>query len=352
MLKERDDSERLQAAVAEAAARNEPVAICGRGSKHFLGPRPAGSMLGVAEHLGVVDYRPEELVLTARAGTPLTEIKRVLAARGQVLPFDPPLYGGDGSIGGAVAAGIAGPGRPWLGAVRDAVLGVTLLNGRAEVLKFGGQVMKNVAGFDVARLTTGAFGTLGVLLDVSVKVLPRPQYEVTRVFQLDRDTALAEVAAWSRMPLPLSATCQVDEVLYVRLSGTVAGVRAAAAKIGGDAEYDDGLWDALRDHTHRFFEQTGTARRWRLSLPPAAPYPDVEGRWLTEWGGAQRWLVTDAPADAIHAATAACGGHATPFSDAVPLTAVAPALLQYMRQVKAAFDPQGLFNRGRLWPES
>jgi len=348
VLRERDDSERLCAAVADAIARNVPVAICGRGSKHFLGPPPSGSMLAVAEHVGILDYAPAELVLTARAGTPLAEVKRALAAHAQVLPFDPPLYGGDGSFGGAIAAGIAGPARPWSGAVRDAVLGVTLLNGRAEVLRFGGQVMKNVAGFDVSRLVTGAFGTLGVLLDISVKVLPRPQFELTRAFECDRDAALARVVAWSRTPLPLSGTCHVDGVLYVRLSGSVAGVRAAAARLGGDSVYDDALWDGLRDHSHPFF----AARCWRLSVPPAAPYLDIEGNWLTEWGGAQRWLATDAPTDAIHAAATACGGHATPYFDAAPLGACDAAVLKYMRQVKAAFDPHGIFNRGRLWRET
>jgi glycolate dehydrogenase FAD-binding subunit len=348
VLRERDDSERLQAAVADAVARDEPVAICGRGSKHFLGAPSVGSMLGVIEHVGIIDYRPEELVLRARGGTPLAEIKRALAANAQVLPFDPPLYGGDGSLGGAVAVGTAGPARPWSGAVRDAVLGVTLLNGRAEVLRFGGQVMKNVAGFDVSRLVTGAFGTLGVLLDVSIKVLPRPQYEVTRAFEFDRSSALANVLAWSRTPLPLSGTCHVDGVLYVRLSGTVAGVRAAAGRIGGEAVHDDALWDALRDHTHPFF----AARCWRLSVPPAAPYPDLDGSWLTEWGGAQRWLSGDVEAADVHAAARRLGGHAMPFFDAGPPNDCHPSVLKYMQRLKTAFDPRNIFNRGRLWPEN
>jgi glycolate oxidase FAD binding subunit len=344
-MRDKDDSERLLAAVASAVSTQQPLVICGRGSKAFIGPAAGGNMLTVADHCGGIDHRPDELVLTARAGTPLATIKRQLAEHAQVLAFDPPTFAGDGSLGGAVAAGFSGPGRPWFGSVRDAVLGVTLIDGRAQRLTFGGQVMKNVAGYDVSRLMVGAFGTLGVLLDVSVKVMPRPQLEMTRAFETDRDDAHAKVVAWARAPLPVSATCHVDRTLYVRLSGTETGVRAATRQLGGvESPRADELWDSLRDRAHRFF---AAAPCWRIALPPAAAYPDLPGVWLTEWAGAQRWLrTTAAPADVV-AAVRRSGGFATPFNEtAAPTDA---AMIKYHRRVKDAFDPDGLFNRGRMF---
>ncbi len=206
-----------------------------------------------------------------------------------MMAFDPPTFAGDGSLGGAVASGLSGPGRPWYGALRDAVLGVTLINGRAQRLKFGGSVMKNVAGYDVSRLMAGAFGTLGVLLDVSIKVLPRPQFESTRAFALDRNAAHANVVAWARSALPLSATCHADGMLHVRLSGTEKGVRGAVARIGGDeVSHASEFWDSVRDQTHAFFRRGPHLSRRRCRRQPA--YPALDGDWLTEWAGAQRWF--------------------------------------------------------------
>jgi glycolate oxidase FAD binding subunit len=349
MPRDRDDSERLLAAVAAAAANDRPLAICGRGSKTFLSPAATGSMLAVGDHSGVVDYRHDELVVTARAGTPLVELRRILASQRQMMAFDPPSFAGDGSLGGAVAAGLSGPGRPWYGALRDAVLGVTLINGRAERLAFGGQVMKNVAGYDVSRLMAGAFGTLGVLLDISVKVMPRPLHESTRAFALDRDTALANVVAWARSPLPLSATCHVDGVLHVRLSGTDKGVRAAAGRIGGeDLPYAAEFWESLRDQTHPFF---GGGRCYRVAMPAAAAYPTLPGIWLTEWAGGQRWLRTEATREQVDLAAHRLGGHATEFRDPRASQPFDKGALKYYRRIKDAFDPKAIFNRGRLFQE-
>jgi glycolate oxidase FAD binding subunit len=349
MARDRDDSERLIAAVATAAANERPLAIYGRGSKTFLSPPAVGSMLAVGDHSGVVDYRPDELVLTARAGTPLVELRRILGSQQQMLAFDPPTFAADGSLGGAIATGLSGPGRPWYGAARDAVLGIALINGRAERLTFGGQVMKNVAGYDVSRLMTGAFGTLGVLLDISVKVLPRPQHETTRAFAVDRDTALANVTAWARTPLPLSATCHVDGVLHVRLSGTEKGVRAAAAQIGGDElQHGAELWDSLRDQTHPFFV---AGRCYRVVVPPAAAYPMLPGAWLTEWAGGLRWFRTDAAREQIDLAMRRIGGHATEFRDPQAPQPFDKGALKYYRRLKDAFDPKAIFNRGRLFQE-
>jgi len=349
MARDRDDSERLLAAVATAAANDRPLAIYGRGSKAFLHPAPVGDMLSVGDHCGVIDYRHDELVLTARSGTALADARRLLASQQQMLAFDPPTFAGDGSLGGAVATGLSGPARPWYGAVRDAVLGVTLINGRAERLKFGGQVMKNVAGYDVSRLMAGAFGTLGVLLDISIKVMPRPQHESTRVFSFDRDTALANVIAWARSPLPLSATCHVDGVLHVRLSGTEKGVRAAAAQIGGDELSHAGdFWDSIRDQTHAFF---GGGRCYRIALPPAAAYPAIDGVWLTEWAGAQRWFRSNAAREQIDGSARKLGGHVTEFRQANGFQPFDKGALKYFRRLKDAFDPKAIFNRGRLFQE-
>jgi glycolate oxidase FAD binding subunit len=348
-IHERDDSERLREAVAAAVANRQSVAICGRGSKAFLGPVGAGNMLGTADHCGGIDYRPDELVITARAGTPLADIRRLLATQSQMLPFDPPMFRGDGSLGGAVAAGLSGPQRPWFGSVRDAVLGVRLINGHAQVLDFGGQVMKNDAGYDVARLMTGAFGTLGVLLHISIKVLPQPACETTLAFELDRDSALARVVAWARESVPLSATCHVDDTLHVRLSGTQLGVSSAARALGGTVvPHAEAFWDALRDHALPFFAD---AQCWRIALPAAAPFPALAGRWLIEWAGGLRWLNSAAPADAVRAAVAAAGGFATPFHRVAQAPRVEAPLAKYYQRIKAAFDPHDVFNRGRLWAD-
>ena len=377
MARDRDDSERLIAAVGDAIAADAPLAICGRGSKAFMSGDSAGAMLAIGDHSGIIDYRHDELVLTARSGTPLVELRRVLAGQRQMMAFDPPTFAGDGSLGGAVAAGLSGPGRPWYGALRDAVLGVTIVNGLGERLRFGGSVMKNVAGYDVSRLMAGAFGTLGVLLDISVKVLPLPQAESTRVFELDRDAALARTIEWARTPLPLSATCHAEGQLHVRLSGSEKGVRAAAAQIGGEElAHAAEFWESLRDQMHPFFAaRRGVsarpsvdapssdarlsldARPWRVALPSAAAYPHVAGEWLTEWGGAQRWLATDASLADVDAAARRLGGRATAFGrgssgvqpfDPPPFEEGA---LKYYRRLKHAFDPHAILNRGRLFAE-
>ena len=249
-----------------------------------------------------------------------------------------------------VAAGLSGPRRPWGGAVRDAVLGVKLINGRGEALRFGGQVMKNVAGYDLSRLMVGALGTLGILLEVSIKVLPRPAVERTLVFELDAVAAAARQVEWGRRPLPLSATLAHAGRLHLRLSGSGQGVQAAREALGGE-ETDNAIWAAVRDQTLGFFHTA--APLWRISLPPAAPALDGVG--LTEWGGALRWLASDAAAESLRRRVAALGGHATLFKGhdggAEVFQVLAPALLALQRKLKLALDPDGLFNPGRLYPE-
>jgi glycolate oxidase FAD binding subunit len=346
-MESHDDSARLIEAVHEAAANETPLVISGSASKAFLGPVAEGALLLTGEHRGVVDYHPEELVLTARSGSPLDEVRRLLDEQRQMLPFDPPLFGGDGTLGGAVATALAGPGRPWYGGVRDAVLGVEIVNGRGERLRFGGQVMKNVAGYDLSRLMAGAFGTLGVLLSVSLRVVPKPEIELTRVFELGRDAALQRQVDLGREPEPLTATWHEGERLYVRLSGSLAGVNAAARRLGGVDDPEHGaIWARVRDHDHPAFQ----TRLWRFSLPAAAPYP-FDADWLTEWGGRQRWASVALPPQQVWRIAAALGGHATLYGEGAAFQPLGQALLAYHRRVKQALDPARILNRGRLYPE-
>jgi glycolate oxidase FAD binding subunit len=338
--------------VRAAAQAHRRLVVRGSDSKSFLYERTDAAPLHATDVAGIVDYAPAELVVTARAGTPLSALRAAVAAEGQMLGCDPPSFGGEdaGTLGGAIAAGLAGPARPWRGAVRDAVLGVEIVNGLGTHLAFGGRVMKNVAGYDVSRLMAASHGTLGVIVAASVRVVPMPEAETTLRFELDRDTARARTTAWGRRPLPITATCHADRTLCVRLSGTATGVTAAIASLGGDAVPEpeaSAFWSSVRDHRHPFFQ--GRAL-WRVSLPPAAPDPDlgadVAARWLTEWGGALRWLVSDADATRVRRAAAACGGFAQCFSSPGGFAPVTDVVERYQARLRAAFDPHGVFARG------
>lgn len=345
MSNDNDISGKLAAAVRAAALQGQPLAIRGGGSKRFLTGESAGDTLDVTDHRGIVNYEPTELVLTARAGTPLREIEAALAGHNQMIAFEPPHFGPNATLGGTIACNLSGPRRPWTGAARDFVLGTTIVNGRGEILKFGGEVMKNVAGYDVSRLMAGARGALGVLLDVSLKVLPRPAHELTLALEMTADEAIERMNRWAGQPLPLTGACHSGETLYVRLSGSETAVRAAQARIGG-AEYDKGAgyWIDLREQRRAFFG--GETPLWRLSVPPAAPMLRLPGKWKLDWGGAQRWLKSDAPPEEVHRAAVAAGGHAQPWRGiAGPATAPLPAVLQHLHErLKQAFDPAGLFN--------
>ena len=333
--------ERVRAAISDAT----PLCISGCGSKAFYGRACAGETLDISGHRGIVAYEPPELVITARAGTPLAEIEAALAANNQMLPFEPPHFSELTTLGGMVAAGLSGPRRPWGGSVRDAVLGVKLLNGCGEVLRLGGQVMKNVAGYDVSRLMVGALGTLGVLLEVSVKVLPRPACERTLVF--DSSTKPSRLSE-----MPVSASLELDGRLYLRLSASTRCVEMAVESLAGEAA-DPAIWTAARDQTLPFFQTA--LPLWRISLPPAAPALNLLGNEMIEWAGAKRWLASDLPAKTIRQRVGALGGHATLFrnhtaTDSVfqPLPA---AMLALHQRIKHALDPHAVFNRGRLYPE-
>jgi glycolate oxidase FAD binding subunit len=302
-----------------------------------------------------VDYEPTELVITARCGTPLAEIEAVLAERNQMLAFEPPHFGEGATLGGAIAAGLSGPRRADAGAVRDFVLGAKSMDGKGEVLGFGGQVMKNVAGYDVSRLMAGSLGTLGLLLEVSVKVLPRAFCETTLRFETGEIEAIRKLNEWGGQPLPISASCWLDGMLMLRLSGAQAAVEAAIKSLGGEVVHDaDPFWASLREQQHPFFEGEGAL--WRLSVPSTTSAIVLKGRQMIEWGGAQRWLRAEsdhATAESIRRTVAATGGHATLFRGGDKSVGVfqplAPGVAKIHERLKAAFDPSHVFNPGRMY---
>ena len=348
-MNEADISQVLAETVRNAAAARTPLAIHGTGSKRFLTGDIDGAPLDVTGHCGIVSYEPTELVLTARAGTPLREIEIALAEKNQMLAFEPPHFGPKATLGGTIACNLSGPRRPYAGSARDFVLGTRIINGKGEVLKFGGQVMKNVAGFDVSRLMAGGHGTLGVLLEISLKVLPKPAQEITLTFQMGADEAIRRMNTWAGQPLPLSAAAFSSDTLYIRLSGSVAGVRAARAKLGGELlEKGATFWEELREHQQSYFN-TDTPL-WRLSVPPAAAPIDLPGNWLLDWGGAQRWLLTDAPAGNIHRMAESVGGYATLFRTSqasATRNAELPEPVRILQKnIKQSMDPAGILNPG------
>jgi glycolate oxidase FAD binding subunit len=345
-----DRTESLAAAVRQAYTERRPLRIVGGDTQRDYGRRVDAQAFVVAEHRGVVQYDPTELVVTVRTGTPLMELEALLAEHKQMLGFEPPIFGAGGTIGGAVAAGGAGPRRPFTGSVRDFVLGVKLLDGRGEVLRFGGVVFKNVAGFDAFRLMAGSLGCLGVLLEVSLRLLPRPECERALTLTLDRTAAQRHAIELMRRPAALSGLCIDGERLHVRFSGSQVAVDETVATTGGEPESLE-FWSQLRHRRHAFF--AGAGPLWRISVPATAAHLALDGRWLWDWAGAQRWLISPEPAEKIRAAAAAAGGHATLFRGAQEgdevFTPLPRALFELHRRIKAAFDPTGILNPGRMY---
>lgn len=349
-----DNTEQLRERVLSAIANRIPLQIIGGNSKAFYGRPTQGEPFHVAQHSGIIHYEPTELVITARCGTPLAEIETLLAAHGQMLAFEPPHFGSNATLGGTVATGLSGSRRAYTSAVRDVVLGTRLINGQGEVLKFGGEVMKNVAGFDVSRLQVGALGTLGVLLDISLKVLPCPEAEITLCFIMNETQALTTMTQWGRQNLPISAMCFEGNTLHIRLSGAESALKAARQRLGGEALSPiiaQAFWLSVREQQHDFFQ--GETPLWRLSLAPATPQPQLSGTWFIDWGGALRWLKSDESAETIFATMQNLSAHACRFRSALGYEFQPPseALAKLHRNIKQAFDPHGIFNRGRLYAE-
>ncbi|MBD9664370.1 glycolate oxidase subunit GlcE [Variovorax sp. VRV01] len=364
----RQIAERIRAAAADAT----PLRIRGGGTKDFHGETPHGEVLSTTALTGITSYEPSELVVTVRGGTPLDELEAVLAEKGQCLPFEPPHFGaaGAGTVGGMVAAGLSGPARASVGAVRDYVLGATLVNGRGDVLSLGGQVMKNVAGYDVSRVLAGSLGTLGVIAEVSLKVLPVAPAEATLEFACSQADALRLLNEWGGRPLPLNASCWFEQagtgILQLRLRGAVAAVEAACAHLGGERKDNAQAaahWQALRDQRLPWFD-TGANALWRLSVPQTASalaWGDGDGDGaapLVEWHGAQRWYqAPPAQAARIREAARAAGGHATLFrmpaghaaDNRVPrFDALSAPVARIHQALMHEFDPHRIFDRARL----
>lgn len=347
-----DLSPTLREQVLHAREQQQAISIRGNNTKSFLGHQDDTPVLDVSAHSGVLHYEPTELVMTARAGTLLSEINKCLDEHQQMLAFEPPVFDDKATLGGTIACNLSGPRRPYTGAARDFVLGCRIINGQGQILKFGGEVMKNVAGYDVSRLMAGSMGTLGILLDISIKVIPKPQQEITIRKEVDSTKALEVMSRWGQLPMPISAACHDGNHLYFRLSGSELSLRSAHNKMGGDlVKNDSDFWLRLREHTHAFFDTNKPL--WRLSLPSNTPMLNLEGKKFIDWGGAQRWLVSNMSTEKIRAITANAGGHATLYRDpnnkAGTFHPLSAPMLKIHERIKLSFDPDKLFNPGRMY---
>ena len=376
--------------ILHASHAGQPLRLRGGGTKDFLGQSLQGEVLNTTLYSGILSYEPSELVITVRGGTSLAEVEAALAQKGQCFAFEPPHFGAGATIGGMVAAGLSGPARASVGTVRDFVLGARVINGKGEHLTFGGQVMKNVAGYDVSRLLAGSWGQLGLITEVSLKVLPVVPGEATLVCAgVSQEQALTLLNRWGGQPLPLNASAWVHDTtaspaqdyLFVRLRGAIAAVEAAVAKMGAEVQalgaqvtrMDNAQaapdWKASGEQTLDFFNAPDDQDcLWRLSVPQTAPVLDVRVHGATcaqyiEWHGAQRWLWAPASAASqVREAAVKVGGHATLFRTSAasqqtlgdvdkqagvytPLNAVQQRI---QNELKKQFDPAGIFNLGRV----
>lgn len=361
--------------IKQAAASKQTLRIQGGNTKHFYGEHSAShAVLDTREYAGVVSYEPSELVVTVRSGTPLAELEQLLSTQGQCLAYEPPHFGAAATVGGMVAAGLAGPSRAHVGSVRDHVLGAKLINGLGEELTFGGQVMKNVAGYDVSRVLAGSMGTLGLITEISLKVLPVAPAEATLACELPQREALEQMHRWGAQALPLNASAWFhndakQDVLYVRLRGAVAAVEAACPRMVADVQAAGGrairmdkqtaasLWQACREQTLSFFHASSPELcLWRLSLPQTAPVLDLPFAMLIEWHGGLRWLWAPASAATqLRQVAHQAGGHATLFrraqtgaTDTQVFSELPQVQQRIQRELQKQFDPHGVFNTARL----
>ncbi len=342
----------LKEQVWAARKAQRPLCIVGGDSKRHIGREPTGDPIDIGTYSGVVDYQPSELVITVRAGTTIAEMQEVLAEENQVLAGEPPEFDGEATVGGTLACNLSGPARPWQGSIRDHVLGVRIINGRGEHLRFGGQVMKNVAGYDVSRLMAGAMGTLGILTEVTLKVAPRPEATVTVRRSMGAGEALQAVNTLCRTPLPVTGTCWYEGSLHVRLAGPDSAISAASAQLKGDLlPDDDGFWRALRDMRLPFFVDAEDL--WCILLRPSREHFLQDERWLIDWRGARRWLAAGSDRESIDRLVANVGGEAWQMRGAPDGADVFPgrrgAYCKMLLQLKQALDPAGIFNPGRLY---
>lgn len=349
-----DLSQQLQEQVLAASADGRPLRIVGGNTKAFMGrsSSEACERLELSGHSGILSYHPVELVLTARAGTPLAELEAALAEQHQMLSFEPPRLGPTSTLGGTLACNQSGPGRPWWGSVRDQVLGIRMINGQGEHLRFGGQVMKNVAGYDVSRLQAGAMGTLGVITEVSLKVLPKPAFSCTLKLAVGPGEAIAIMNRRALESRPLTAACWYQGHLYLRLSGAHSAVEATVSRWPGEVdEAGEQFWQQLRDQQLALFD--GEMPLWRFSVNPSAAMAELEGEWMLDWGGAQRWCRGEVDKARVETIAAAAGGQVSLYRggnrEQEVMHSLPPAMKQLQQRLKQAFDPDYLFNPGRVY---
>ena len=342
------DEVSLQQQVLKAIESRAPLRISAGKTKAFMGQDATGTLVDLGSHCGIIEYDPRELVLTARSGTRLSEIEKALADAGQMLAFEPPHFGSDATLGGTISAGLSGPRRPYSGSARDFVLGCKVLNGRGEIASFGGQVMKNVAGYDVSRLLAGSHGTLGILLEISLKVLPRPASSITVSRECSQEDAISIMSEFLSRPYPVDGACHDGERAHLRISGSSQAVKEARKKIPGDILPDaDQFWHDLREQKLPFFHRPGTL--YRIAVKPASRPLHLNGHWLLDWGGAQRWLYSEEDVATIRHQTALSGGHVTAFRNGRNSTPLPPPLSALHQRLKASFDPEDIFNRGHIF---
>ncbi len=348
-----DETGRQIKVVRSAFRNSEPLRIVGSGSKSFLGRPIVGTLLDVSDNEGISSYEPSELVLTAKAGTKLKEVVKTLGESRQMLGFEPPAFGDNATIGGTIACGLSGPRRPFSGSARDFVLGIQCINGKGELQSFGGQVIKNVAGYDVSRLMVGALGTLGILCEISIKVLPMFEVEKTLIHETNEQSALKEMTRWTRQSLPISAMSFLDGKLRIRLSGTENGTRIAESLIGGDLDaLGETYWAQLKEQKLDFFNRSDSL--WRLSLPPVAKSVSLKGDCLIDWAGALRWMYSNESPQKIFDYARTTGGHAMMFrSDSQRssnrFSALSEPVGRIHRNLKRSFDPAGILNPGIMY---
>ncbi len=341
----------LQDQVRAAVASKRPLCIVGGNSKRSLGREPQGDPIDMSAWSGVVDYQPSELVITVRAGTTISDLRQVLAQQDQVLASEPPEFGGKATVGGTLACNLSGPSRPWHGSIRDHVLGVRIINGKGEHLRFGGQVMKNVAGYDVSRLQAGAMGTLGILTEVTLKVVPRPEATITVRRTIAASDALRVMNEICGRPLPVSGACWYDGDMHVRLAGPASVIAAAAGEIEGNILPDDDFWSRLREIDMPFF--TDARDLWCISLRSTHSHFMQDKDWLIDWRGARRWLAASCDRDMLVDQAGEAGGELWQLRGAEEGADVFPersdAYRRMMLRLKRALDPAGVFNPGRLY---
>ena len=347
-----DQVRQIQEAIVQSRSQNQALNIIGGNSKSFYARPVQAKALHVGEYKGIVNYIPEELVVTARCGTRLDELDATLGQSAQMLAFEPPHFSLASTLGGTIACGFSGPRRAYVGSARDFVLGVLMINGDGKIMRFGGEVMKNVAGYDVSRLVVGSLGTLGVILEISLKVLPRPEIELTLMSRCSAEQAIQMMNQLPVMNVPVSATFYDGANLYIRLSGVESAVRVAVNKVPADLIDADDFWSQVRDLRHGFFQQS--APLWRLSVPADTRPLFGDHAQCIEWGGALRWLVSDSSADEINHSVGSVGGYATLFRGGGNdiFQRLDDRLLPLYRRLKQAFDPQGLFNPGKMYPHT